>query len=130
MLTLALGTLITIAAHAEPGLVLSISLVVGTLLASFGVRHTAAYLMLPVPATAYVIAATVAGLIHDRALDTSRSALAISFVQWIASGFLAMAIATGLVAGITLYRWLRSRTRQALSSVSSDRQHPSRSSRR
>jgi hypothetical protein len=118
------GTLITIAMHWEPGLVLGISLLAGTIPASFGVRHTAAYLMLPVPATTYVIAATVAGLVHDRELDTSRSALALNFVQWIAGGFFAMVSATGLIAAIALYRWLRNKTGVAVSGATSDRQHP------
>ena len=49
--------------------------------------------------------------IHDRAADTSRALLAINAARWVASGFLAMAVATALAAGIAAVRWLLSRRR-------------------
>ncbi len=99
------GTVITILAGIEPGLVLGFFLLVGAVAASVAVRPTAVYRIIPVPALAYLAGAVIAGMIHDRATDTSRSALAISAAQWIAAGFLAMTSATGLVILIGAVRW-------------------------
>jgi hypothetical protein len=103
-----LGMLITIAAGAEPGIVLSVCLVLGTVAAALAVRRDAIYLIFPVPALSYSAAAVLAGLIHDRAMDTSRTALALNATQWIASGFVAMSVATALAVAIGGYRWWRS----------------------
>jgi hypothetical protein len=51
-------------------------------------------------------AAVIAGLIHDRATDTSNTALTLNGVQWIASGFVAMTAATILAIVIAAGRWL------------------------
>lgn len=101
------GMLITILADSEPGLVLGIFLVLGTVVAVLAVRPEATYVVFPVPAAAYTVAAVIAGLVHDHAIDTSRTALALSLTQWIASGFVAMVLATGLAVLIAGYRWLR-----------------------
>jgi hypothetical protein len=66
------------------------------------------YLIIPVPALSYVVGATIAGLIHDRADDGSLTGLAVHAAQWIASGFLAMSVATLLAIAITAVRWPRS----------------------
>ena len=84
---------------------LGVFLLAGTATAVLAVRPRAAYLIIPVPALAYVVAATIAGLIHDRADDTSHTALAIRAAQWIASGFLAMTAATLLAIAVTAARW-------------------------
>jgi hypothetical protein len=102
----ALGTVLT---RNEPGLMLGVFLVAGTLAAVLAVRPRAVYLIIPVPALAYLVAATITGLIHDHATDTSRAALAVSAAQWIASGFPAMTIATILAIAITAARWPRHR---------------------
>jgi hypothetical protein len=104
-----LGAVITVAAGRDPGLVLGVFLVVATVIAAFVVRPRAAYLVIPVPALAYVAAALVAGLIHDRARDTTHTLLALSAIQWIASGFLAMVTATAVAVVVTAARWLLSR---------------------
>jgi len=103
-----LGLGITVLSGSEPGVILSVFLVVGTVAAALAVRPGAVYLIFPVPAPAYAAAAVIAGLIHDRATDTSSTALALSAAQWIAGGFIAMTLATVLALLIAGYRWLRS----------------------
>jgi hypothetical protein len=103
----ATGTLITVLAGREPGFVLGFFLVLGTIAASFAVRPGAVYRIFPVPALAYLGGAIIAGLIHDRAADTSHTALVINAAQWSASGFLAMAAATVLVAVVGAVRFWR-----------------------
>jgi hypothetical protein len=105
----ALGAVGTVLAGSPPGLVLGICLAAGSAAAAFAVQPRAAYLIIPVPALAYVIAASTAGLIHDRAIDTSPTALAVSAAQWIASGFLSMTGATMLVAAVIIARRLARR---------------------
>jgi hypothetical protein len=102
-----LGMVITVLAGREPGVVLGVFLVVGTVAAALAVRPGAAYLIFPVPALAYPVAAFIAGLIHDRGVDTSHTAFALSAAQWIAGGFIAMLVATALAVLIGGYRWLR-----------------------
>lgn len=102
-----LGMVITMLAGSEPGVILSVFLVVGTVAAALAVRPGAVYLIFPVPAPAYAVAAIIAGLVHDRGVDTSTTALALSAAQWIASGFIAMIVATGLAFVIAGYRWFR-----------------------
>lgn len=105
--TVTLGLLITIGSGSEPGLILGLSLVAGTAAAALAVRPGALYLLFPVPAACYSVAAVIAGLVHDHAADSSLTALALNFAQWIASGFIAMVVATGLAAVIAGCRWLR-----------------------
>jgi hypothetical protein len=81
--------------------------VVGAVAAALAIRPSAVYLIFPVPALAYTVTAVIAGLIHDHATDTSRTALALGAAQWIASGFVGMTLATGLAVAIGGYRWWR-----------------------
>ncbi len=101
-----LGALLTILAGTEPGTLLGLSVIAATGLGAFAVRPGSVYLIIPVPAPAYVAAAVLAGLIHDRTSDTSPAILAVNAVQWIASGFFAMSAATLLVMAVALWRWL------------------------
>jgi hypothetical protein len=105
----AAGLLATLLAGRDPGLVLGIFLLAGTAAGALAARPRAAYLIIPVPALAYVAAAIVAGLVHDRAADTSHTALVISAAQWIASGFLAMSAATLLAIVVAVARWVAAR---------------------
>ena len=110
----AVGLLVTLLAGRGPGAVLSIFLLAGTAAGTLAVRPRAAYLLIPVPPLAYLAAATVAGLVHDRAADSSHTALAISAARWIASGFLAMTAATLLAIVVALVRWAAGRRRPGL----------------
>ena len=110
----AAGLLVTLLASRGPGTVLSIFLLAGTAAGALAVRPRAAYLLIPVPALAYLAAATLAGLVHDRAADSSHTALAISAARWIASGFLAMTTATLLAIVMAVVRWAVGRRRPGL----------------
>lgn len=101
----ALGAIATITAGREPGPLLGGFVIAGTIIAGFAVRPRAAYAIIPVPALSYAVAIAITGLVHDRAADTSRSVLAVNALQWIASGFWAMAVATALAIIIFLGRW-------------------------
>jgi hypothetical protein len=100
-----LGAGFTVASHGDPGRALGIWVAAGTVVAGTSVRARSAYAIIPVPALAYASAAAIAGLVHDRAEDVSRTALTISATQWIASGFDAMVAATTLAALLALARW-------------------------
>ena len=110
-----LGAVITIVLRREPGAVLGVFLVLGTLIAGLAVRPRSARLVIPAPALSYVVAASVAGAIHDRAADTSNTGLLLHSGNWIATGFYAMTIATVLaivLTGIRVYVDYRSRPRR------------------
>ena len=108
----ALGALITVLAGTGPGPVLGVSLVAATLAAALAIQPGAVYRIIPVPALAYLVMASVAGLAGDRAAGTSHTALAVSASQWIASGFLPMTVATLLAIAVTAIRWfIQSRIR-------------------
>jgi hypothetical protein len=107
----AAGLLGTLLAGSGPGALLGICLLAGTAAGALAVRPGAAYLIIPVPPLAYLAAATLAGLGHDHAADTSQTALAISAAQWIASGFLAVSAATLLAILVATVRWAAARRR-------------------
>jgi hypothetical protein len=105
----ALGTLLTAVTGSKPGLVLGVLIVAGTITAALAVQPRAAYVIIPVPALAYLVAAVLAGMISDRAANSSGTALAINAAQWVASGFIAMTLATGLAIIIAVGRRVRLR---------------------
>jgi hypothetical protein len=107
-----LGAAATVATGGQPGLLLGLFIVAGTLAAGLAVRARAVYLLIPVPALAYLVAAIAAGLAGGHA-GSSHTAMALGAAQWIASGFLAMAAATALAIGITAVRWPRRGPRRA-----------------
>jgi Domain of unknown function (DUF6542) len=108
----ALGAIITIAHRAQPGRVLGVCIVVGTVIAALAVRPRLGRLIFPVPVLAYLIAALTAGIAYNR--STSKTELVIGSAQWIANGFLLMALATGLAIVLVTIRWiLRRRDRRA-----------------
>jgi hypothetical protein len=102
-----LGLVITLLSGTEPGLILAIFLVISTAAAALAVRPGAVYMLFPVPAPAYLVAAFIAGLVHDRAVDGDRTALALNAAQWIAGSFIPIVVATALALLIAGYRWLR-----------------------
>jgi hypothetical protein len=83
----AMGAFATILVSAEPGTALGVGLVAGALAGAFAVHPRAAYRLIPVPAIAGFVAALLAGVVHDRAADTSRTLLAINAFGWMAGGF-------------------------------------------
>jgi|SRR5580658_2154507 hypothetical protein len=105
----ALGLLVTVLAGREPGLLLGIFVIAGTVIGALSVRREAVRLIIPVPALAYLAAAMIAGLIDDPAASSSRTALALGGLQWIASGFLVMIEATVIAIALALVRRRRKR---------------------
>lgn len=97
------GLLITIAAGAAPGLLLGLILIGATVAAAIAVRPAAVHLLFPVPAPLFLVAAVIAGLVH--AHSSSKVALAVGLAQWIASGFIPMAVATAAAVLIAGLRW-------------------------
>jgi hypothetical protein len=102
----AIGAVLTIVTGSEPGLLLGLFLVAATIVGTLVVATGAAYVVIPAPAIAYPVAALLAGYVHDHAADTSLTGLAVSAVQWIASGFIAMTAATAIAIAITAARWM------------------------
>jgi len=103
-----LGDAFTMASDREPGWTLGAWVLAGTLIAAISVRARSGYAIIPVPALVYAVAAGVAGIVDDRATDTTHTALAANAVQWIADGFIAMIAATALAVLIAVARWLLS----------------------
>jgi hypothetical protein len=101
----AAGAIATILTRREPGFLLELLVVAGTVAAALAVRPRAGRMILPVPALAYLVAALLSGVIFDRAADSSRTELALAATQWIANGFFAMAFATALALVIVSVRW-------------------------
>jgi hypothetical protein len=103
----ALGGLVTAATGSAPGLALGVFVIGGTAAAVLAVRPRAVYLVIPVPALAYMAAATSAGLveINGQAAGTTLTTLTVSAAQWMASGFLAMTAATVLAIATAAARW-------------------------
>lgn len=100
------GMVGTLAMGHDPGFLLGFLVVVGSVAAALAIRQHAAYQIIPLPALTYLIASVIIGAIHDRATDTSKAQLGLNFLQWIASGFLAMSAATILVIVIVGARWM------------------------
>ena len=123
----ALGALLTAASGSQPGSVLGFLVVAGTVVAALAVQPRAAHVVIPVPALAYLLAAVLAGMISDRAVNSSGTALAINAAQWVASGFIAMSLATGLAIVIAVSRRVRlSRTGNEPSATAAERSAPAR----
>jgi Domain of unknown function (DUF6542) len=100
------GAVVTAISGQDPGLTLGVFIIAGTAIAATIVRLRSVYTIFPVPALAYVAAAVITGLIHDRATDTSDTGLTLNGVQWIAAGFKAMTTATILAIVVAAGRWL------------------------
>jgi hypothetical protein len=103
----AVGAFATILVSTEPGTALGVGLVAGALAGAFAVHPRVAYRLIPVPAIVGFVAALLAGVVHDRAADTSRTLLAINAFGWMAGGFVAMAVATAVTLVIVVARGIR-----------------------
>src|SRR5581483_10861934 len=109
-----LGAVITVVLRRDPGTVLGVLLVLGTIVAGLAVRTRSARLIIPVPVFCYVPTAVIAGAINDRSVDTSKIGLIIHGGKWISSGFTAMTFATIVaivITGIRLFLDFRTRPR-------------------
>lgn len=99
------GMIVSVVAGRGPGVILGVCLIAGTVAAALLVRLREVHLIIPVPALAYLAASMIVGYIHDRASIVSRTALAVSGLQWLASGFLAIGAATALAIAMTVAGW-------------------------
>jgi hypothetical protein len=102
----AFGALASAVTNTQPGLLLSICLIAGTVVAVLAVRPKSVYAIIPVPALAYLVASVMTGLAVNQN-GTTLTALAVGATQWIASGFMAMIIATVIAIIVTIVRWPR-----------------------
>jgi hypothetical protein len=99
----AIGTGATIATHSQPGSVLGLFVLAGTVAAALTVQPRTGRLIFPVPALSYLIAALVAGVAYDRSAD--KAEIAVGAAQWVANGFFVMVLATLLAIALTTVRW-------------------------
>lgn len=99
----AIGTVGTIVMRAEPGSVLGLFVLAGTVAAALTVQPRTGRLIFPVPALSYLIGALAAGAVYDR--STNKTELAVGAAQWIANGFFVMVLSTLLAIALTTVRW-------------------------
>jgi len=108
----AIGAVATMMARGTPGVLLGLFVVAGTVTAALAVRPTTGRMLLPVPVLSYLVAALITGIIHDPAVVSAKTQLAVDAAQWIADGFFAMALATVLAVAIIVARWFLWRRRR------------------
>ena len=92
-------------ARSAPGFLLGLFVVAGTVAAALAVRPRTGWMIFPVPVLSYLVAALTSGVVFDRSVDSSKTALAVDAAQWVADGFFAMALATVLAVVIIAVRW-------------------------
>jgi uncharacterized protein DUF6542 len=98
-----IGTVASIVTHSQPGSVLGLFVLAGTVAAALTVQPRTGRLLFPVPALTYLIGALATGVAYDRSTD--KTELAVGAAQWIASGFFVMVLATLLAIALTTVRW-------------------------
>ena len=99
----AIGAIATIVTRVQPGSVLGLSVLAGTVAAALTVQPRTGRLIFPVPALSYLVAALVSGVVYDH--STSKTEIAVGAAQWIADGFFVMVLATLLAIALTTVRW-------------------------
>ena len=113
MLALVAGTLLgiifSLMADQEPGNLLGVFIIVGSIAATLVIRRGKIYLLFPAPALAFFVGAIVVGKVHDAKLGSSAAGLASLFTQSIAGIFFPAVIATILVLLIGGGRWVLGR---------------------
>jgi len=101
-----LGIIVTLVAGQEPGDLLGLFIIVGTIAAVLGIQRSKVYLLFPMPALAFFVAAIVTGKVHDAKLGSSTTGLGAGFTQWIAGIFFPAVVATIVVLLFGGGRWL------------------------
>ena len=101
-----LGVIVTLIAGQEPGDLLGLFIIVGTIAAALGIQRGKVYLLFPVPALAFFVAAVVTGKVHDAKLGSSTAGLGTGIAQWIAGIFFPAVVATILILLLGGGRWL------------------------
>jgi hypothetical protein len=103
------GVVITLAAGQEPGTLLGVFVILGSIAAALGIRRGKVYLLFPAPALTFFVTAIVTGKVHDAKLGSSTAGLGAGFTQWVAGIFFPAVIATILVLLIGGGRWVLGR---------------------
>jgi hypothetical protein len=98
-----IGAIATVVTKNQPGSMLGLFVLAGTVAASLTVQPRTGRLIFPVPALSYLIAALGSGVVYDR--HAGKTAIAVGAAQWIASGFFVMVLATLLAIALTTVRW-------------------------
>jgi hypothetical protein len=98
-----IGAIATIVTRAEPGSVLGLFVLAGTVAAALTVQPRTGRLIFPVPALCYLIAALASGVVYER--SANKTELAVGAAQWIANGFFVMVLSTLLAIALTTVRW-------------------------
>jgi hypothetical protein len=106
--TVLAGTILTIVMGQEPGFLLGFFLILGSVAATAVVRRGGAHTFIPLPALAYLVAATLTGMAHDSGSLNSSRQFVVDFLTWIGGSFVAVTASTILVVLIALTRWLLS----------------------
>src|SRR5580704_17122032 len=98
-----IGTIATIVTRAQPGSVLGLAVLAGTVAAALTVQPRTGRMIFPVPALSYLVGALASGVVYDR--SANKTELAVGAAQWIANGFFVMVLATLLAIALTTVRW-------------------------
>jgi hypothetical protein len=98
-----IGAIATIVTKSQPGSVLGLFVLAGTVAAALTVQPRTGRLIFPVPALSYLIAALASGVVYDR--SANKTEIAVGAAQWIASGFFVMVLSTLLAIALTTVRW-------------------------
>lgn len=108
-----MGAFAAIVTGHGPGTLLGVVLIAGTLAGVLAVHPKAAYRLVPVPALAGFAAALLAGAVHDRAVDTSHTEVALNALGWMSGAFVSIAAATviTLVVAVARFVWHARRQR-------------------
>ena len=110
-----MGAFATIIAADGPGTLLGVVLIAGALAGVLAVQPKAAYRLVPVPALAGFAAVLLAGAVHDRAIDTSHTEVALNALGWMSDGFVSIAAATGVTLVVAVARFVWPAQRQRVS---------------
>jgi hypothetical protein len=98
-----IGAIATMVTKSQPGSVLGLFVLAGTVAAALTVQPRTGRLIFPVPALSYLVAALASGVAYDR--SANKTQIAVGAAQWIASGFFVMVLATLLAVALTTVRW-------------------------
>jgi hypothetical protein len=103
-----LGVIGTVVIRRDPGFLIGLLIIVGSVVAAIGTRR-AVHRLIPLPALSYLVATFAAGYLHDKSnLNTSKE-FYTSFLSWIGSAFFAVVWATVLIVVIAFGRWVMSK---------------------
>jgi hypothetical protein len=103
-----LGVIGTVVIGHDPGFLIGLLIIVGSVVAAIGTRR-AVHRLIPLPALSYLVATFAAGYLHDKSnLNTSKE-FYTSFLSWIGSAFFAVVWATVLIVVIAFGRWVMSK---------------------